>query len=148
MIPLSLITSAIGGAVGIAAGFGLAWQLQAHTITQIHLDTVNERISIQRANRTATEGLMQRIQSAQANATARVVNLRTAVDRTRDVGLGLRVKTADTVRSAASDPAACSDAAAALGAIFDNAVTELTSLAAIADRHASDVQMMQEAWPK
>ena len=144
MIPLPLITSA----VGIAAGFGLAWQLQANTITQLELDQSNERSSIQRAARQNIERYMQTVGTAQANATNRNVALRTVVDRTRDVGNGLRLQTAATVRAASSDPATSADAAAALGAVFDKCSTELESMAERADRHASDVQMMQEAWPK
>ena len=144
MIPPSLITSA----VGIAAGFGLAWQLQANTITQLELDQSNERSSIQRAARQTLERHMQTVAAAQANAANRGVALRTAADSARYVGNGLRLTTAATVRAASSDPAACPERAAALGVVFGEAITELTEMAGRADRHASDAQTLIEAWPR
>ena len=144
MIPLTLIS----GAVAAVVGFGLAWQLQAGNITQINLDAANDRIALQRTARTNTERYMQTVSAAQANATTRSVALRTAVDRTRDVGNGLRIKTADAVRNAASDPAACSDTAATLGKLFTASTDEYRKLAEIADRHSSDSMMLIESWPR
>ena len=135
-------------AAGIAAGFGLAWQLQAWSITQMELDHANERISLQRTARQNAERYVAQISAAQANATTRAVVLRAAADRTRDAGNGLRIKTADAVRTAASDPAACSDTAATLGKLFTAGTDEYRKLAEIADRHASDAQTLIEAWPK
>ena len=137
-------------AAGITAtlGFTSAWQMQAHTITKINLEGANERISLQQAARQNAERYATQISTAQANATNRGVVLRAAVDRTRDVGDGLRIKTAAAVRAAASDPAACSDTAAALGVVFAEAVGELETLAASADRHASDAQTLVDAWPR
>ena len=144
MIPLTIIAGAVAGVVG----FGLAWTLQAGNITQINLDAANDRIALQRTARTNLERYASQLATAQANATNRGVVLRRAADRTRDVGDGLRIKTADAVRIAASDPAACADRAAALGVVFGEAVTELTEMAGRADRHASDAQTLIEAWPK
>ena len=147
MNPL-LIATLISGAISAVVGFGLAWQLQAGHITQLKLDQSDERSSIQRTARQNLERYMQTVSTAQANATTRSVALRTAADRTRDVGNGLRLQTATTVRTAASDPAASADAAAALGAVFNQCSTELESMGEVADRHASDAQTLVEAWPK
>ena len=143
-MPLALTS----GAVSAVVGFGLAWTLQAGNIAQINLDAANERISLQRTARANAERYAAQLATAQSNATTRGVVLRRAADRTRDVGNGLRIKTADAVRIAASDPAACADRAAALGVVFGEAVTELTEMAGRADRHASDAQTLMEAWPK
>lgn len=145
---LTLIASLISAGIAGAAGFGLAWQLRTGTIAEIKLEQANERISLQRAARQNTERLVTQYAAAQSNATNRSVVLRADAVSAGNAGNGLRIKTADAVRTASSDPAACADRAAALGVVFNEAVTELTALAASADRHASDAQTLIEAWPK
>ena len=137
-------------AAGIAAtlGFTSAWQMQAHTITKINLESANERIALQRAARTSLERHMQTVSTAQANATNRAVVLRRAAASAADVGNGLRIATDTAVRSAASDPAACSDTAATLGKLFTASTDEYRKLAEIADRHSSDSMTLIESWPR
>jgi len=144
LIPLTLISGAVAGVVG----FGLAWQLQAGNITQLELDNANERIAIQRTARQNAERHATQLATAQANATTRGVVLRAAAVSAADVGNGLRIKTADAVRTAAIDPAACSDTAATLGKLFTASTDEYRKLAEIADRHASDSQALIESWPR
>ena len=144
MIPLTIIA----GAVAAVVGFGLAWQLQAGNITQIELDAANDRIALQRTARQNAERYVAQVATAQANATTRGVVLRAAAASASYVGDGLRIKTADAVRSAASDPAASADAAAALGAVFNQCSAELESMGAVADRHASDAQTLVDSWPR
>ena len=144
MIPLTLIS----GAVAAVVGFGLAWQLQAGNITQINLDAANDRIALQRTARTNAERYATQLATAQANATTRNVALRAAAVSASNLGSGLRIKTADAVRNAASDPAACSDTAATLGKLFTASTDEYRKLAEIADRHSSDSMMLIESWPR
>ena len=148
MISPTLIIAGVSAAVSAVAGFGLAWQLQAGNISELELSHANERIAIQRAARKNIERITGQIATAQANATTRGIVLRGAVDRAAAAGSGLRVTTASAVRTIANNPAASTDAAAALGSVFDSCVRELTTLGAVADRHASDLQLMQEAWPR
>lgn len=142
------IITAIAAAFAGVAGFGLAWQLQAGNITQLELDHAQQRIEIARANRVAAERATSAVAVAQNNAAGRAVVLRRDADSSRNAGNGLRLTVANTLRTSADDPSTSTHAATALGAVFDACVTELQSLAEVADRHASDVQMMTEAWPK
>lgn len=138
----------IASLIASIAGFSLAWQLQTGNITKLTLEHANERISIQRAARATLERSMSQVAAAQAASTKRSVRVRVDSDGSRNAAGGLRIATANTVRSAASDPATCSLAAATLGELFTESVTAYRELAETADRHASDIQLMQDAWPK
>jgi len=147
-VNLTLIAALVSAAVSGAAGFGLAWRLQTATINSIELESANERISQQRTARQNTERLMAQYASAQSNATVRAITLRRDAVSAADVGSGLRLKTADAVRTAASDPALCSDTATALGELLTTVSTERRELAEKADRHVIDIQALIERQPK
>lgn len=134
--------------VSAVAGFALAWQLQAHQIVKLELEKTNERISQQRAARAASERHQAQIAAAQVASANRGIRNRAAAGVASDVGNGLRLTTAAAVRAVTGDPAACSDTAAALGAVFNEAVGELQTLAATCDRHVSDIQTLTESWQK
>lgn len=134
--------------VSAAAGAALAWQLQAHQIVKLELEQSNERMSIQRAARATLERNMSQNAAAQVAAANRGIRNRVAAGVASDVGNGLRLTTAAAVRAVTDDPAACSDTAAALGAVFNEAVGELQTLAATCDRHVSDIQTLTESWQK
>jgi hypothetical protein len=134
--------------VSAVAGFVLAWQLQAHQIVKLKLEHTNERISQQRAARAATERHQAQIAAAQAASANRGVRNRAAADGAANAGNGLRLATAAAVRTVTADPTSCSDTAAALGAVFDEAVGELQTMAATCDRHVSDIQTLTESWHK
>lgn len=132
----SLITSFIG--------FGLAWQLQGHRVTKMELTYANERIAAARASRQTLERVTGHIQTAQANATVRGIQLRTDIASAGNAGNGLRSTTAAVVRTAISDPAVCSDTAATLGELLNTVSTERRELAEKADRHVIDIQALIE----
>lgn len=138
----------ITSAVSIALGFGGAWSLRGHQIDKLKLDQANERISLQRAARATLERSLSNSTQAANNATLRGVAIRSNAAGTAAAGNGLRLTTEATVRAATDNPAACSQSAAALGAVFDLCSTELQSLAEKADRHVSDLQTLMAAWPK
>ena len=144
MIPLTLISGAVAGAVG----FGLAWQLQNGAITKLELEHANSRIESQRTARTQAERLTAQLATAQNNATTRGVVLRADADRTRDIGNGLRIKTADTVRSAASDPAACNAIVSAYDSILSEGGGFIQEVASGLDQCQSDLTLMKESWPR
>jgi hypothetical protein len=54
-VNLTILTSAISAAIAGAAGFWLAWQLQAGNITQLKLEHANERITQGRAARVVAD---------------------------------------------------------------------------------------------
>ena len=144
MIPISAITSAIG----IAAGFAMAWQLQAHTIIKMELTHANERITIQRAARVASERHIAAVSQAQANAASRVVALRRDAAGAAAAGNGLRITSDSAVRTAASDPATCDAIVRTYAAVLAEATDFAGGVASEADLCFSDLQTMNESWAK
>ena len=140
----TLIIAGVSAAVSAVAGFGLAWQLQAGTIAKNALEQANERIAIQRNARQTLERNQATFAKAQANATVRGIASRADRDRTINAAAGLRVTTANTVRTAADDPAVCPQSAATLGKLFDASVAQYRELAERSDRHVIDIQAMME----
>ena len=126
------------------AGFGLAWQLQAGNISELKLETANERIATARATRQTLERVTGQNATAQANATASGIRLRADVASATSVGNGLRVTTSSAVRTAAQDPSVCSDTAATLGELLDSVSAERRELAEKAQRHTIDIQALME----
>ena len=130
--------------ISAAAGFGLAWQLQAHQITKQDLSHANERIATARASRQTLERVTRQIETAQANATVRGIHLRTELASAVNAGNGLRIQTKNSVLAATSDARLCSDTAATLGELLDSVSTERRELAEKADRHVIDIQALME----
>ena len=85
---------------------------------------------------------------AQNAATARSVGLR----RDRDSAYAeldrLRNAVARTMPGAGSAPGACVERANTVDQLLATCATELVEMGGIADRHASDALMLQQAWPK
>jgi hypothetical protein len=138
----------IATVISAAAGFGLAWNLQAHQLTKKDLNHAQERIEIQRAARATLERNMSQVATAQAASAKRGIRIRTDVDSSRNAGNGLRIASASAVRAAAESVDTCPVATAALAAVFDQCVGELQTLAERADGHVSDIQTLTESWPK
>lgn len=91
---------------------------------------------------------LKRIQSAEANALERAENLRDAARRASAESDSLRDELAE-LRSAIPELArvTVNQRASALTDVFGQCVAEYRELAERADRHASDVQKLREAWP-
>ncbi len=145
---ITLVASLMAAVAGFLTGAGLAWQLQAGNITEMELNHANERMAIQRAARATLERSMSQVAAAQAAAAKRSVRVRVDSAGSRNAAGGLRIATEAAVRSAADDPATCSHTAASLGELFTESITAYRELAETADRHASDIQLMQDAWQK
>lgn len=134
--------------VSAAAGFAVAWNLQAHQITKQELNHANERISIQRAARATIERVTSQIATAQAASAVRNVRVRVDSDRSRNAGNGLRDTSAAAVRTITSDPAACNAVIAAYDSVVAASSEFIQDVARSADQCHSDLEMMAEAWPK
>lgn len=140
MFNTTLITIAISAVLSFFVGLGVAWELQAGTISEIKLEHANERIAIQRANRTQAERHLAQISAAQARSTVRAIQLRTDAAAVGNAGNGLRISTANSVRAVTTDPALCSDTAAAFAELFTDSSTAYAELAEKAERHTIDIQ--------
>jgi hypothetical protein len=60
----------------------------------------------------------------------------------------LRIASVATVRAAADDPSTCNSIIAAYDAVVSASADFIRDVSRDADQCHSDVQMMQEAWPK
>ena len=134
--------------VAAALGFVSAWQLQAHQITKLTLEHTNERIAIQWANRAASERHQSQLAEAQVHAASRGIALRRAAAGAAAAGHGLRLTSADAVRTAASDPATCDAIVGAYAAVLAEATDFAGGVASEADLCFSDQATLKEAWPK
>ena len=132
-------------AVATASGFAVAWQLQAGTISDIHLEAAHELMQQQADARDEAERRIAQISAATAKAQSRLHAV--AADRVRAdaAGSGLRLSTAEAVRASADDPSACAIHARTLGVVFDQCSTRLIEVATDADRWASDAIGQHEA---
>lgn len=144
----TLLTTAIAAGFAGVAGFGLAWQLQAGNITQLELDHAQQRIEIARANRVAAERATSAVAVAQNNAAGRAVVLRRDADGSRNAGNGLRIASTAAVRTATDDPATCNSIIAAYSAVATASSDFIERVARDADQCHSDLQLINEAWPK
>jgi hypothetical protein len=145
---LTLLTTAIAAAVAGAAGFGLAWQLQAGNISEINLERANERISIQRAARATIERTTGAVIAAQNAAASRAVVLRRDADAARTAADGLRDDLTAIGSAAASSIDARNRHAATVSELLVESASLNRELAQACDGHASDVRTLMEAWPK
>jgi hypothetical protein len=131
-----------------AAGFFLAWQLQAHDITKLKLEHTNERISIQRAARATIERTSNAVIQAQNNAATRAVVLRRDADAARAAADSLRDDIDVASRAAATSLDACTVTATTYGRLLIASTEEYRKLAADCSVHVSDIRTLVEAWPK
>ena len=138
----------IATVISAAAGFGLAWSLQAHQITKLTLEHANERIAIGRAARATIERTSNAVIQAQNAAAGRVAVLKRDADTVRAAAGGLRDDLDATRRAAASSIDACNHHAATVSELLIEAVGAGRELAQACDGHASDVRTLTEAWPK
>ena len=140
----TLIASAIAG----AAGFALAWQLQAGNITKHELTYATERIAVQDSIRTALEANQRQVAAAQADAVLRNRTLRRESDASRAAAVSLRQSSDSAVRAAGTDAATCAHVVTAYGIVFAECTGTLQEVARDADQCQSDLKLMQESWPK
>jgi len=135
-------------AISLALGFGGAWSLRGHQIDKLKLEDANERISIQRAARATIERVTGQIATAQVAARKRDVRVRTDSDRTGNAAGGLRIASTAAVRTVTSDPAACNAVIAAYDSVATASSEFIQRVARDADQCHSDLQLIQESWPK
>jgi hypothetical protein len=141
---LTLISAAVAGALG----FGSAWQIQSWKADANENNRLTEQANSQRELYVLGQKRSAVVNNAQNARVSREVSLRHHAVELRDVAGGLRIATRDVVRTATESPESCPVATAAIAAVFDQCVTEYSALAEIADRHVSDLQTINEAWPK
>jgi hypothetical protein len=134
--------------VAAAAGFAVAWNLQAHQITKQELNHAQERIEIQRAARVVADRASTAVIVAQNNAATRGAVLRRDADAARTAASGLRDDLDIASRAAATSLDACTVTATTFGRLLIASTEEYRKLAADCSVHVSDIRTLVEAWPK
>ena len=135
-------------AISLALGFGGAWSLRGHQIDKLKLEQAHEREAVQHSIRTALEANQRQVAAAQTGSAKRSVRVRVDSDGSRNAGNGLRLASTAAVRTATDDPATCNSIIAAYGAVATASSDFIERVARDADQCHSDVELMQEAWPK
>jgi len=138
----------ISAAVAAAVGFGAAWQLQSWRMDSLTLEYTNERISLERQNRSAFESNQARVIAAQNAAVSRNDHLARAADSAVNAGNGLRIASADTARAAQADNAACLASVAVYDQLLGTVVEAGGRMASEAEKWENTAVTLHEAWPK
>jgi len=138
----------ISAAVAAALGFGAAWQIQGHFLTNQELTHANERIGLQRAARAQIEGHMQRVSQAQEASQTRMVALRHDAAGAKSELDGLRTQSADSLRAAGESLDACNATAATFSVISNQCSERYSALARDAQGHVIDKQTLMDGWPR
>lgn len=141
---ITLIKYAVIVAACFAGGFGAAWKWQAANITQMELEAAHDLIESQADARDDAEGRIAAITATQNNTQTRLRTVSDDRSRADLVGNGLRITTAEAVRSSAEDATLCSDTAATLGELLNTVSAERRELAEKADKHVIDVKALKE----
>ena len=138
----------IATVVSAAAGFGLAWNLQAHQITKQELTHANERIATARASRAALERTTGAVIKAQNDATGRVVVLRRQLDSAKSSVAGLRDEIDVAMRASNTSLDACAITARTSGQLLAICADRYIDMAGKAQGHVSDYRAAVEACQK
>ena len=148
MIPPQLIIAGVIAASSAATGFAGAWKIQSWRADAREKQYVEQQLENERLVAKTITRQQTAVIAATDAGTARGIALRRDVDAGRTALVGLHDATAAALRAAESSHAACTERAAALAELSNAMADAGADLAAKAGRHASDVQTLNEGWPK
>ena len=139
------VATAILAAVLSATG---TWKVQQWRMDAKEKEHVEQILDAER--RAAAKALrnQETVIAAQSEAARRSADLRRDAAGARAAADGLRSATDQTLRDAAASLDACTVRAAAISQLLNQCGGAYQELGAIADRHASDVKTLMDAWPK
>lgn len=138
-------------ALGIACAGG-AYLVKARQLDEARTEVAELQAAIARANEQAqakAAEMQAAVTRAQNDATKRESILRASANDARAESDGLRDDIAamrEQLTTATRDAAAAR--AIAVGTVLQQCAAKYQDMAAIADRHASDVRTLMQAWPK
>ena len=119
------------------------WRYNAKEKERAEQQLENERIAAKAAIRRA-----EAVIEAQNAATNRERDLRGAAAGARAALVGLSDATDAAMRGSAASHAACLERADALGELLGTVAQAGAGMAEKADRHASDIKTLIDAWPR
>lgn len=134
-------------AITAALGMGAGWHIQTLRYTAKEAEHEQQKLVAIQQSAAASIRRMDNTITAQNAATARSVGLR----RDRDSAYAELGRLRDTLANMPRADAtgdACPDRADTTRELFLECAAELVEMGGIADRHASDALMLQQAWPK
>ena len=141
---IQLIIAAVIAASSFLGGWAIqSWRYGAKETARAQQILVDQRLAAATAIR-RQDNVIQ----AQSNAANRAVDLRRAADGSRAALVGLSLAADSALRAASASHNACLDRATAIRVVLDQCGAAYQDLGAVADRHASDVKTLTEAWPK
>ena len=140
----------------VAIGFGLAWNLQGVRLDALEIEFGQYRNEVEQNAIAAKHAMLdkeqfwrQEVENARINAQSREARLKRDAANAQSAVVGLRNDlSALRDRLAKSPVAACLDTADSLGVLLGQCAEAYRDVSEIADRHASDVQTLIEAWPR
>jgi len=138
----------IAAAVLALAAFGSAWQIQDWRYGAKEQENAQHQLAAQRQAAATAVRRVDNVIEAQNAAAVRDRGLRIDAAGARTALVGLHAAAADAMRAAAASHDACVDRAAAIGDVLKESTDRYAELGQKADRHASDVKTLTDAWPR
>lgn len=143
-----IYTHAVAAVVAASIAATGAWQVQNWRYGAKEKDREHQNlVAIQQSAATAIRRL-DSVLLAQSESAARAIRLRGDLDSSRTELDRLRTQLLRTMPGAEATPSACTDRADPARELLATCAAELQDLAGKADRHASDVKTLTDAWPK
>ena len=134
--------------VSAALSASATWQVQNWRYAAKETENETNRAAMLEQQRLADTVQLERLSTVQKAAETRTLALRRAADNAHRESIGLRDALATLSRIPVTDAAAATDRANAVGALLAECGDKYQAMGAVADRHASDVKTLSEAWPQ
>lgn len=138
----------IAAVVVALAGFGSAWQIQSWRYQAKEAQHEQQKLADVQQSAAATIRRADNVIAAQDAAQTRDSALRLDAAGARDALERLHDAAADALRAAGASQAACLERAATLSELHQASARRYVELGEKADRHASDVKTLVDAWPR
>ena len=154
MVLLALLAAAF--VTGVTVGSSAAWYIQSIRIDKAETAHLRYAAEVEQNAIVAKRAALDRekfwlgdIENARINAQSREARLKRDVANAQSAVVGLRNELGTLqARLATSTDETVLNAADSLGVLLAQCAEDYRAMAEVADRHASDVQTLTEAWPK
>lgn len=154
MVLLALLAAAF--VTGVTVGSSAAWYIQSIRIDKAETAHLRYAAEVEQNAIAAKLAALDKerfwigeIENARINAQSREARLKRDVANAQSAVVGLRNDlSALRARLATSTESACLATADSLGVLLGQCAEAYRDVSEIADRHASDVQTLIEAWPR
>jgi hypothetical protein len=132
----------------LLAGFGSAWELQSLRADSKEKAHVEQKLAAVQFSAAADIRRLDNHIEAQNKAVERERVLRRDADLLRGAVVSLSVSSSEALRAAQADHTTCIDRTVAFADVLQQCSGRYEAVVEKADRHASDVRTLIDAWPK